>query len=38
MLGDGSAAVGSPALDVGSDTAYVGTDAGKIYPVALPLP
>ena len=37
-LGDGAAAVGSPALDVFTDTAYVGTDAGQIYAVTLPLP
>ena len=38
VLGDGSAAVGSPALDVFTDTAYVGSDAGRLYSVSLPLP
>ncbi len=37
-LGDGTATVGSPALDVSDNTAYVGTGAGKVYAVTLPLP
>ena len=38
VLGDVAGAVGSPALDVSDDTAYVGTDAGRLYAVSLPLP
>lgn len=38
ILGDGTAAVGSPALDVINSTAYVGTTGGHLYPVMLPLP
>ncbi len=38
MLGDGAATVGSPALDVASQTIYVGTEEGRLYAVTLPLP
>ncbi len=37
VLGDGTAAVGSPARDYLSSLAYVGTESGAIYGVALPL-
>ena len=37
-LGDGSAAVGSPSLHVWTGILYVGTDAGAIYAVQIPLP
>ena len=37
VLGDGSAAVGSPSLDVVNNMAYVGTEAGAVYGVELPL-
>ena len=37
-LGDGTAAVGAPSLDVANDVVYVGTDAGVVYAVQLPLP
>lgn len=37
-LGDGSAAVGAPSLDVANNLLYVGTDAGIIYAVAPPIP
>jgi len=37
VLGDGTAAVGSPARDPLSSFAYVGTESGAIYGVALPL-
>ncbi len=37
-LGDGTATAGSPALDVFTNTAYVGTSAGRVYAVTLPLP
>ena len=37
-LGDGSASVGSPSLDAPNDLVYVGTDAGIVYAVQLPLP
>jgi hypothetical protein len=37
-LGDGSAAVGSPALDVVNDFYYVGTESGAVYGVMAPLP
>ncbi|MEM7350943.1 MAG: S8 family serine peptidase [Acidobacteriota bacterium] len=36
-LGGGDAAIGSPALDVGDGIAYVGTDAGRLYAVEVPL-
>ena len=38
MLGDGSAAVGAPTLDLLNLMLYVGTDAGIVYGVAYPLP
>ena len=38
MLGDGSATVGSPALDVVQQINYVGTEEGRLYAVSLPLP
>jgi outer membrane protein assembly factor BamB len=38
VLGDGTAAVGTPALDVINNMVYVGTDQGVIYGVLLPLP
>src|SRR5205085_11290017 len=37
-LGGGTAVVGSPSYDFSNDMAYVGTDAGAIYAVTLPLP
>ena len=37
-LGDGLAAVGAPAIDYPNNMIYVGTDAGIIYAVQLPLP
>jgi hypothetical protein len=37
-LGDGSAAVGSPSYDPYHDCIYVGSEAGVIYAVTLPLP
>jgi len=38
LLGDGSAAVGSPALDVVNNLFYVGTESGAVYAVTAPLP
>ena len=38
VLGDGSAAVGSPSYDPYHDCIYVGSEAGVIYAVKLPLP
>ncbi len=38
VLGDGSAAVGSPSVDLLNSMVYVGTDQGVIYGVLLPLP
>lgn len=38
VLGDGTAAVGSPSLDVNSGLLHVGTDAGIVYAVQGPLP
>jgi outer membrane protein assembly factor BamB len=38
LLGDGSAAVGAPTLDVLESMIYVGTDAGIIYALRYPLP
>jgi outer membrane protein assembly factor BamB len=38
QLGDGSAAVGTPSMDVLTDMIYVGTDEGIIYGVTFPLP
>jgi outer membrane protein assembly factor BamB len=37
-LGDGSAAVGAPTLDLLKMLIYVGTDAGVVYGVTFPLP
>jgi len=37
MLGDGSATVGSPALDVTDSVAYVGSESGAVYAIQLPL-
>jgi len=37
MLGDGSGAVGSPAYDTVNNIAYVGSEAGVVYAVTLPL-
>ena len=37
-LGDGTAAVGVPTIDLLNSMAYVGTDQGVIYGVLLPLP
>ncbi|GEM_PF-1067543 len=36
-LGDGSATIGSPALDVINTMAYVGSESGAVYGIALPL-
>jgi len=38
LLGDGAASVGSPAMDVAAEIAYVGTEDGRLYSVTLPLP
>ena len=38
MLGDGSAAVGAPTMDLLKMLLYVGTDAGVVYGVTFPLP
>jgi outer membrane protein assembly factor BamB len=38
VLGAGTAAVGSPSFDFNNSLAYVGTDAGAIYAVQIPLP
>jgi len=37
-LGDGMALVGAPSLDRGFDLIYVGSEAGVVYAVAIPLP
>jgi len=37
QLGDGAATIGSPALDVLNDTAYVGSESGAVYGIQLPL-
>jgi len=37
VLGDGTAAVGGPALDVINNMAYVGSESGTVYAVQLPL-
>jgi len=37
-LGDGSAAIGAPTLDTAYNLVYVGSDAGIVYAVQLPLP
>jgi outer membrane protein assembly factor BamB len=38
VLGDGTAAVGVPTIDLLNSMVYVGTDQGVIYGVLLPLP
>jgi len=38
LLGDGTAAVGAPTMDVKNSLIYVGTDGGIIYAVEFPLP
>jgi len=38
LLGDGTATVGSPAMDAAAEIAYVGTEDGRLYSVTLPLP
>jgi outer membrane protein assembly factor BamB len=38
QLGGGSAAVGSAGLDVSNNLVYVGTEAGAVYAVSVPLP
>lgn len=38
QLGTGAYGVGSPAYDFANALAYVGTDAGKLYAVQVPLP
>jgi outer membrane protein assembly factor BamB len=38
VLGDGTASVGSPAMDAAAEIAYVGTENGRLYSVTLPLP
>jgi len=37
VLGDGTAAIGGPALDVSNSMAYVGSESGAVYGVELPL-
>ncbi|NOZ93874.1 MAG: PQQ-binding-like beta-propeller repeat protein [Acidobacteria bacterium] len=37
VLGDGAAAIGSPAMDVINNMAYVGSESGAVYGIALPL-
>jgi outer membrane protein assembly factor BamB len=37
QLGDGTATIGSPALDAKNSMAYVGSESGAVYGVALPL-
>jgi outer membrane protein assembly factor BamB/fibronectin type 3 domain-containing protein len=36
-LGDGNGTIGSPALDVRNEMAYVGSESGAVYAVELPL-
>jgi hypothetical protein len=38
VLGDGTASVGSPAMDAAAEIAYSGTENGRLYSVSLPLP
>jgi hypothetical protein len=35
-LGEGTGAVGSPALDVANNLYYAGTESGAVYAVAAP--
>ncbi|HHQ48505.1 MAG TPA: hypothetical protein ENK19_06430, partial [Acidobacteria bacterium] len=37
VLGDGTATIGSPALDVVNNMAYAGSESGAVYGVQLPL-
>ncbi len=37
VLGDGTAAIGSPAMDIINNMAYVGSESGAVYGVQLPL-
>jgi hypothetical protein len=37
VLGDGAAAIGSPARDNSNDMVYVGSESGAVYGVELPL-
>lgn len=37
VLGDGTATIGSPARDAANNMAYVGSESGAVYGVALPL-
>jgi outer membrane protein assembly factor BamB len=37
QLGDGTATIGCPALDVVNNMAYVGSESGAVYGVQLPL-
>ncbi|MEM8962597.1 MAG: PQQ-binding-like beta-propeller repeat protein [Acidobacteriota bacterium] len=38
VLGDGTATVGSPAFSISDSIGYIGTEAGVVYAVELPLP
>ncbi|HWS72179.1 MAG TPA: hypothetical protein VN605_08690, partial [Thermoanaerobaculia bacterium] len=38
LLGGGGATVGSPSYDSDYNLIYVGTDAGAVYAVSLPIP
>jgi outer membrane protein assembly factor BamB len=38
VLGDGSASVGVPSVDISSSMVYVGSDEGVIYGILFPLP
>lgn len=37
LLGDGSAAIGSPAVDTVNDLLHVGSDQGRLYAITVPL-
>jgi len=37
QLGDGTASIGSPVLDVVNNMAYLGSEAGAVYGIVLPL-